>query len=537
GPESDGTLTAATTQQAVTPDDRAMWGSTANIAATGPDVVRMPLREIVQRAVANNVDVRVAGYDPAVEATRVIEAQARFDPVYFASLQYQDNKILTPGQAGSATIDPFSQLQIVRSLQGQTGLRQNMATGGEIELRAGSQRIDRDPETSTNVFGQTTSLVNPYYVNDITVQITQPLLRDFGYDVNQARITIARNTQRISQLDFRKALEDSLEELERTYWQLVQAERELAVAQNLLARTQDTLDILVRRRGQDVSNVQISQANASVAQRRAILIRARARVSDLSDQIKRLMYDPDFPVSGRALILPATAPTAEPLNFDLADQIKTALENRLELGQQQLRVASASTAATVAKNNLLPQLNLQGQAALQGIGESWDDAWKRIDDNHFSQYSTWSAGLQFEVPIGNRAARAIWQRSLLQRQQAIDSYRGLIETVSTEVKVALREVDTSWREVTANRQARFAAEDSLASMQQLQDAGVPLTPDFVNLKLDAQARLAQAEQNEAQAVAAYNIGISRLERAKGTLLRYNNVEMQEEPKPLSYSAR
>src|SRR3954469_1356187 len=30
-------------------------------------VVRMPLREIIQRAVANNSDVKVAGYDPGID--------------------------------------------------------------------------------------------------------------------------------------------------------------------------------------------------------------------------------------------------------------------------------------------------------------------------------------------------------------------------------------------------------------------------------------------------------------------------------------
>jgi chromosome condensin MukBEF ATPase and DNA-binding subunit MukB len=98
-------------------------------------------------------------------------------------------------------------------------------------------------------------------------------------------------------------------------------------------------------------------------------------------------------------------------------------------------------------------------------------------------------------------------------------------------------VDTTWREVVENRQARFAADDALAAIQQRQDANEPLTPEFVQLKLDRQASLAQAEQNEAQSVANYNIAIARLEKAKGTLLRYNNVEMQEEAKPLAYGNR
>ena len=41
-----------------------------------------------------------------------------------------------------------------------------------------------------------------------------------------------------------------------------------------------------------------------------------------------------------------------------------------------------------------------------------------------------------------------------------------------------------------------------------------------------QEGLAEAERLEVQSIADYNIAISKLESAKGTLLRYNNVVMR-----------
>ena len=78
---------------------------------------------------------------------------------------------------------------------------------------------------------------------------------------------------------------------------------------------------------------------------------------------------------------------------------------------------------------------------------------------------------------------------------------------------------------------RFAAQDTLLGIQQRVEADEPLTPEFVQLQLDAQERLARAAADEAAAVAAYNTAIAQLEQAKGTLLRYNNVVMAEEPLP------
>lgn len=52
----------------------------------GPQPRTASLRELIHLAVANAHDVRVAGYQPAIEETRVVEAEARFDPVFWTTL-------------------------------------------------------------------------------------------------------------------------------------------------------------------------------------------------------------------------------------------------------------------------------------------------------------------------------------------------------------------------------------------------------------------------------------------------------------------
>src|SRR5687768_4660641 len=58
---------------------------------TGPSLaekqrIRMNLRDVIHRAMVNNLDIKVAGYGPAIEASRTIEAEARFDPTIFANI-------------------------------------------------------------------------------------------------------------------------------------------------------------------------------------------------------------------------------------------------------------------------------------------------------------------------------------------------------------------------------------------------------------------------------------------------------------------
>ena len=97
--------------------------------------------------------------------------------------------------------------------------------------------------------------------------------------MNQARITIAQNDQRVSLLDFRKALEDNIAEIEKDYWQLCRSRSGSAhPGRAAQPHTRQTADILIKQfiaGGQGVSRVQTSQATASIRAREAVLIRAR----------------------------------------------------------------------------------------------------------------------------------------------------------------------------------------------------------------------------------------------------------------------
>jgi outer membrane protein TolC len=494
---------------------------TTGMAIDSGPTVKLPLREVIQRMVANNQDVRVASYQPAIDQTRVIEADARFDPTFFTNFQYERRNNWSAGSNNNfGQTDPFRDEAWIYTAQ--TGIKQQLENGGQVQLQFQSQYQDYAPRR-----------YNPegFYQNDLTLQITQPLLRDFGTQINRARIDIAKNNQKISLLEFRKTLEENIEKTEETYWALVQAVREVRILEDQLRGTNSLARVLLGREG-ETNRQQISQTNERVETDRALLVRARARVRDLSDQLKQLMSDPQYPVTGTAVILPADEPLRDPLIFDFEDQIDTAFNNRLELGEQQMRIDSADVAALVAKNNLLPQLNFQGSVGLEGLDGQLGGAFR----SQFGALNlSYTLGLQLEIPIGNRQARAIDQRAILQRQQAISQYQANLEQIAMEVKQSLRDVQTTWNEMVQTGRARYAAQDALDALQQRQDQAEPLTPEFVDRKLRAQEAVSDRARAEAQSIAAYNVALSKLERSKGTLLRYNNVVLTQENTPYMQS--
>ncbi|MCC6239395.1 MAG: TolC family protein [Phycisphaerales bacterium] len=472
----------------------------------------MTLQELITRTVMHSKDIRVAGYQPAIAETAVIENEANFDPVFFANTGFQHID-----QVNTDSGTPFFANQ--DRIDAATGIRQNLYSGATAELRYEARHVNL---IDTSSFSSGTK--DPYYTSNLVMELTQPLLRNFGTEINRSRIEVERNNQRISTLDLRNTVEETIFNLEQAYWQLVQAQRDVTVLEQLLSETEATADIVSARINQDASRVQVSQTVSSVEQRRAALVRAKAHVRDLSDTIKRLVGDPALPISSKVVIVPATDAITAPFQFDYQEAISTAMENRLELGQQQLRIDSAGIAERYFRNNLQPKLNLVGTASLQGMDDSLGGAWSDQWEGHQVSYGL---ALQFEIPLGNRQARALYTRSRLQRQQSVDQYEGLIDQVALDVKTAQREVQTSWDEMVATKQARLAAREALDLTIVRREAGEPLTPEFVNLELQLQAELAKASQAENQAVSNYNIAIARFERSKGTLLHYDNVLLRE----------
>lgn len=237
---------------------------TATSKADVVPVIRMSLRELIHRAVANNHDVKVAGYQPAIEGARVIEAQGHFDPVFFTNAQYQRKDELTGGQIfndfsnGLIPIESNLDQEDIGTLQ--TGFQQNLQSGGQLQLQY---------ETTYNWFNPQRELLNPFYTSSLNLQLTQPLLRNFGYEVNQAQITIGRLTQKESLLEFRKAVEQNAADIEKAYWQLVQAVNDINIEQDLVNQTEVTYQILETRmrRGLDVSQLQVAQAQTVLESR------------------------------------------------------------------------------------------------------------------------------------------------------------------------------------------------------------------------------------------------------------------------------
>ena len=480
------------------------------------ETVELTLERAVAMAVEHNLDLGVARLLPDIAYQDVVRAEAAFDAVFFADVDYAT--LDTPQPPGA--IQGLSSDQQSQEVTLNTGIRKRFDYGTRLTLETTPQYQQRRP---------TFNLFDNFYTASVAATVEQPLLEGFGPEANRAEVRLARNATLAQRQELRSVLLRLVSDVHEAYWDLYNARSNLLIQQRLLTRTVEDRDRLVKRKDFDVSPVRITEANSFVELRRSDVIRARQRVRLSSDRLKRLMSAPELPVAGETLVLPADPPTREPVTFNLVELVSQSLQRRPEMEQALLDVSDTRVRLDLAENAELPQLDLAFTVRLNGLAE--DDLSDAIDEDIAElDFIDYILALRFEQALGNREDRALRRRRQLEREQAGTAYRQQAETVVLEVKTALRDIITSYELIGASRAARRAAADSLRAIEAQEEAGVALTPEFLlDLKLATQQRLADAETQEVAAVADYNTAIADLFAATGTLLERNGVDVQPAP--------
>lgn len=479
-------------------------------------LIGLSLEQSIQSSVGNNLSVEVARFSPAIAQAALTQAEAQFDWLFFAEGQYQDSSIPQAGQGfggANGVIRNDSQ-----SATGSIGVQRQFNTGGTLEIRndIGYTNVD------SSFFG-TAPNPNPAHNADFVLGLTQPLLRGFGRDANMAQINLARNAERSSVSSLKSTLIDTAADTEKAYWDLVQAYKVLIIRAKLVDRGIEVRDDIKARRVQDARQAQVADAVARVERRRADLLVARTNLRLASDRLKALINDPNLPVGSETLIVPSEDALAEPVAFSLLDAISAGVQERPEMEQALLAIDDATIRQELAKNQRMPRLDLTAQARLLGFDDSFGDAYQDSGENRF--IDDWLIGARFEQPIGNRAGEAAYRASRLERMQSVVAYRQTAQQIVLQIKNALNAVTTNGALIEQSTLSRVAQGEALRSLiveKELTNAGYSV--ERLNLELNQQETLANAEIAEASALTEYNKAIVELHAAMGTILQRNRID-------------
>jgi outer membrane protein TolC len=470
--------------------------------------------DLLARALRHSSQIRVFSDLPLIRETGIREAKGAFDTNAYLQGKFDrsDDPVgntLTTGGASRFKQDEWSF---------EAGAKKKFISGTEVTV---SQQLSRTDNNSIYF------VPNPQSKATLAISVVQPLLKGAGVGYNRSIMQIARLDSDIAMQEFVRQSESHLLEITRIYWALYAARITYLQKARLVNDTARVTDELRARQKMDAGQSQLFRAESALASRRSDLVRSEAAVRNAQDRLRALTNDPDLLASASSELIPRDRLVLSSSAFDPQEAARAALQARPEINQAFLQLRAATIRENMQRNELMPELNLVLQVSLGGLDDgNYGSAYSR-------QYNTgtpaFGAGFVFSIPLGNNIARARLERRRLELRQQIDQLRTTIDTVLLEVKISAREVATAYRETQATFAAVRAFTEDLETLQarkSLQAIGEEtLMASYLSTLLDSQDRRANAEEEFIRAAANYQIAIVNLERAKGTLLSYSNVNV------------
>ncbi len=492
-------------------------------------------------------------YDPAIQETQIASALSNFDTNFNTSLLWGHSLAPFNNAIAAGTFVAGAKFPVIfdqDTAQFQTGLQKRTATGALIGVQNNINYL-----YSNSTFNVTPSA----YTTNTNVSITQPLLGSaalagqaagplVGLEANRAPIVIARLNADAAVWRFKADVMAQVRSVEQQYWSLAQQHVQLwgsEIAQKLgeeiVKREQSELEV---GRG---TKADVAEAIQRLEQFNLDLITKTSDVVNTERQLRNIL---GLPPADNRRILPVTAPTEARLEPDWDSSFAQMLSFQPDIVQAQLLVRVAELQLLVARNQLLPQLNLQALYQLNGLGHQLDQSLgvmtgapiQAIDPiilakqhaaglnsppGTYRDFQQWQVGFVFQMPIGMRGPMANVKNS----QFVVLRQRAFLEQIVHQTTHSLArfflEVDANFKKFKVAKRSREAALQRLEAQRAFYEEGrIP-----IDRYLEAVSQYAQAVALEAEYKTTYNISIVALEEAKGTLLAYDNIAVDEGPNP------
>jgi outer membrane protein len=432
------------------------------------------------------------------------------------------------GETVSATAGSAGDTATVDNTLANTTLLKAFSSGTSIQLGVNN---------FVQSFYSGRSSAVPFTRPNVIAMVAQPLLRGFGRSVNTRYIAIAKTNKMISSAILEEQMISTISGVESLYYDLLSLQDAVTVQEKALRAAEDLLSndreqLAVGR----MAPIEVSRAEALVTADRLGLTQTTA-LRDQQRLVLRSVLDPQSLTRADVLLseIIATdelAPPANEAQVPVADMIKSAWEQRPDLRQAKLQVSNGERMLAGAQNAVRPELDLYGTFESRGViipgllpvggdpitGAAVQDS---VPSGGIRSSRVYEAGIQFNLPLQNRVAKADLAADRVQLQQQRTRLTQMQAQTSAEVRNAVIGL-------AAARQAAEAAVPSRKLQEQLLGAEMEkfLAGRSTNFAvIQQQAYLAQAQTTEVVAKAAWNKAAVQLNRAIGSTLERNGMSL------------
>lgn len=466
----------------------------AQSARAATETVR--LLDAVQTAIAQHPAIEIQRQQVAVSQAVEQQSAAPFDQLVQTNIDR--SQFYNPGSSPTGiNLFPSNTAQMTASYSKL--LRSGVSLGGALDMQ---RQIGNGLTTSST-----------------RLLVDVPLLRGRGVEVNTARERAAGLARQGSTLDLRHVTATIVSRVTASYWGLVAADRNRAVAAASDERGAQLVENTRTLIAADQSpRADLAPTLANAADRRAARIAAE---QDYVSARNRLLLDmglrrdewpasialDDFSVLGQL-------PKLETLPKEAGPWVDEALHRRADYLAEEQRVAAARVSREAATNALLPQVDFAVTVGYTALAEG------QGFNRYFSSLLGGVEGLDtsgrisYRFPVRNSQARGQLAEADAQLRQETTRLADIERTIRSSITESYSAVRNALLSLEQIRESAAAFQEALRGEQDKLALGIG---SIVNL-LTIEDRLTSASQREVGAWRSYAQAIIDFRFATGTLI-------------------
>jgi outer membrane protein TolC len=351
----------------------------------------------------------------------------------------------------------------------------------------------------------------------LDLQVTQSLLAGGRPAANRARVEQARLDLFSSRHELDAVAASVVAQVETAYWDHYLALRQRDIYRESLGLAERQLEEARARMAVGrIAGSELAAPRAEVTSRREALRAGEKRVQSTRQKLLLLVNPGGAGLDAAVRLLDAPVPPPGSLEGPDA-HVALGLRQRPDLAQARLALERNDLEVVRTRAGLLPRLDLFIRLGGTGYASSFGEAVAGMADDPYA-----SAGLSFQLPLGNRAAEARAERAALSRAQAAEALAGLERSIEADVRGAWRDAEFAAAGIAASAELRALQEEKLAAEVEKFRNGASTT----YLVAQAQRDLLSAQLGEAQAAVDSLLALVTLYRLEGSLLERRGIDAE-----------
>lgn len=498
----------------------------------------LTLGETIELALANNRDIEISRKTKTMAEFDLKSAFGFYQPRLSGQTYYDRSTVANLSIFSSNTTTTTGTMQGNATLTGFYRPQGTVLTGTFNNTRL----------TSNNPI----SILSPQFNSNLSFGFTQPLFRGRRFDSQRRVIEIAKRNIELTDTQFRQRTIETVSAVQRAYWDLTYALRNLQVQRDAVrdANTQLEHNRRLVEEGQ-LAPIDIVASETQVATFDQAVYDAVNTVNQAENALKNLISPNRNDSIWNTSLTPVEPVDQTVPDPTLTEAIDQAMQNRPELAINRSQRDINQLDQRLYKDQTKPQIDLTGSYNSAGVGGDLNPSFSSpfcanstnpeqcqaalaqpfitriggpgtaFTDIFANKYPVWRFGINFNLPLfGDKTAKANLGHARVEAERLETQREQIEQGIQVDVRNALQAIRTGEARLRSAAIARENSEKQYESEQRKLDAG----QSDVYRVLERQTALATARSNELRARTELNKAIADLQRATGSTLKANDIE-------------